>query len=119
MPVCVEKVKSFTNTNKILSKVITYTRSTWPAVASSEVKDWYEVSKSLCSDNNCLYNADKCEMHVHVVLQEYHDGIVRAKMHTTSSVWWSKIENFVFFCQSSQRFHKQNILRVNGPSSAL
>ena len=120
LPVTATQLKTATNRDTILSKVLRYTKHGWP----TEVPDrpyWYRRSELSIEDDCILWGMRvvvplKLREAVLAVLHRSHIGIVRMKMIARSYVWWPKlyaaIERMVKSCIPCQE-------TKNAPAVAL
>ncbi|XP_058872250.1 uncharacterized protein K02A2.6-like [Acipenser ruthenus] len=94
-PVNLGQIQSGTRRDPILSRVLTYVRSGWPAEAEMEdLRPYFRRKEELSIQDNCLLWGNRVivppqsQEKVIAELHEAHPGISRMKSLARSMVWW-------------------------------
>ena len=121
-PISVESIRQHTESDPLLSKVIEFTQSAWPAKKKldSAFLPFFHVREDLSVENGCLTRAEhqfvipaSMQKTIICAAHEGHPGIVRMKRQLRLTYWWpgqaTQAEQFVKYClpcQDSAKAHK-------------
>ena len=113
LPITAMQIEQATRTDRVLSKVLRYTKSGWPSKEEDVLKPYQQCSQQIIVEGDCLmwgYRIIIPEKHRHRILNELHrdhPGCSRMKNVARSYLWWpgldQDIENIAkscMFCQS-------------------
>ena len=99
LPVTSAQLKTATNRDPILSKVLRYTKRGWPTEVPDTLKPFWYHRSELSIEGNCILRGtrvivpSKLREEVLKELHRSHIGIVRMKMLARSYVWWPKLDS--------------------------
>ena len=112
LPVTSVSIQSCSRKDPILSKVLRYTKSGWPATVPDELKPFYLRRMELTVEAGCLLWGMRVIVPKHlqqIVLKELHlshPGVSRMKSIARSYLWWpgldKEIEKLVATCTACQ-----------------
>ncbi|XP_038072087.1 uncharacterized protein K02A2.6-like [Patiria miniata] len=114
LPVTSKEISHATRTDPVLSRVLEFTKSGWPAeVRDERLKPFFNRRHELSTEQDCLLWGlrvvipYKYEKFILGELHDAHPGIVRMKEIARSYVWWPNIdrdiEQTVRLCASCQQ----------------
>lgn len=113
LPVTTAKLRSATKYDKILCKVLRYTRTGWPSVPPAEcLRPYWNRHNELSVEDDCLLWGNRVivprrlQQEVLNELHQSHPGVVRMKALSRSYFWWpgldQDIESRVKSCMECQ-----------------
>ena len=112
LPLTAKQLAAATRSDPVLSRVVQYTRSGWPAQPPQDCQAYYRHRFELTVEGQCLLWGihvivpPKYRHHVLKQLHSDHIGIVRMKSLARSHVWWpgidSEVETLVKSCLPCQ-----------------
>ena len=112
LPITATDIQRETRQDSVLSKVVTYVQTGWPAAVSPELKPFKSRETELGLEGGCLMWGSRVviptKLHAIVLdsLHESHPGISRMKSIARSYVWWNgmdkAIENVAQACLPCQ-----------------
>lgn len=112
--------QKLTNEDKVLSKVIEYHMSGWPAYKSLDdsVKFHYKLSDHLNVEEGLLFNGDRIIVSLKLrnemlkILHEPHLGTTKTKARARQLLYWpginNDIENLVLKCSVCEKYQVSN-----------
>eukprot|EP00731_Ephydatia_muelleri_P014893 Em0008g613a len=112
LPVSADQVQNNTLRDPILSKVLHYTRNSWPPVVPDELKAYWIRRNELSVECDCLFWGIRViipsllQPKVKAELHNDHPGVVRMKLLARGHVWWpgldKELEDLVGGCLECQ-----------------
>ena len=122
LPVNAKQLKTATESDPVLKKVLLYTQKGWPEEVDSSLRPYYRRRNELSVEEGCLMCGlrvivpPSCQTKVLEELHTSHPGIVKMKSLARIHVWWPSIdqhiERMVKSCTSCQSVR-------NKPATAL
>ncbi|XP_040072060.1 uncharacterized protein K02A2.6-like [Ixodes scapularis] len=98
LPLSADAIQKGTSTDRVLSKVLMYTRSGWPTrVTDSELSPYFVRRHELSVDQQCVTWGNRVivprrlRKQVLALMHEGHPGVTRIKMLARSYVWWPQL----------------------------
>ena len=98
LPVTAMKLRSAIRYDKVLSKVLRYTKTRWPAATPEYLKPYKDRQHELTVEDDCLLWGVRVVVPLNLreqVIEELHQshpGIVRMKSIARSYFWWPKLD---------------------------
>ena len=98
LPLTAQQIEKATRIDKILSKVLHYTKSGWPSQEEDVMKPYQQRSEQITVEGDCLmwgYRVIIPSKHRDHILQELHrdhPGCSRMKSVACSYVWWPGLD---------------------------
>ncbi|XP_063894989.1 uncharacterized protein K02A2.6-like [Helicoverpa armigera] len=99
LPITSKDIKQATASDKILSRIVTYTQSGWPLTCSDDlIQPYFRRRNELYTEGGCLMWGYRMVVPVslqNIVLKQLHSshmGIVKTKSLARSYVWWPNID---------------------------
>ena len=111
LPVTSTQLRQASTTDRILSKVITFTRCGWPDNVTEPLRPYWRRRHELTIEDDCLLWGSRVvpqKLRVKLLeeLHRDHSGMSRMKLVARSYIWWpgldEEIERLVRGCQSCQ-----------------
>ena len=108
LPVTVRKLGAATASDRILSKVIRYTKRHWPHQVTPALRPFYNRHTELSVEEGCLlwgYRVVVPKRLKERLLRELHKdhpGVTKMKSVALSYMWWPGLDNLAKSCQACQ-----------------
>ena len=115
LPVSTDRLKQATQTDPLLSLVLSYVQNGWPHVVDNEVKPYEHRRNELTTEARVVV-PEACRKDILKELHVSHPGMVKMKSLARIHIWWpgidKDIERMVRECESCQSIR-------NNPSATL
>jgi hypothetical protein len=115
LPVSTDRLKQATQTDPLLSLVLSYVQNGWPHVVDNEVKPYEHRRNELTTEARVVV-PEACRKDILKELHVSHPGMVKMKSLARIHIWWpgidKDIERMVRECESCQSVR-------NNPSATL
>ena len=118
LPVSFREIQQATRQDKLLGKVLSYTKTGWPSQVKGELMPYKSRANEIGIEANCLMWGtrvivpEKLQARVLKVLHKNHPGISRMKAMARSYFWWHRLDKSIedlakscTACQAIQASH--------------
>ena len=101
LPVSFREIQQATRQDKLLGKVLSYTKTGWPSQVEGELMPYKSGANEIGIEANCLMWGtpvivpEKLQARVLKVLHKNHPGISRMKAIARSYFWWHRLDKSI------------------------
>ena len=99
LPITVVDIRKATQSDKILSQVLHFTREGWPHSPTEELKPYFSRRQEISIEDNCLLWGirviipNSLRKYLLTELHKDHPGIVKMKVLARGHVWWPGMDD--------------------------